>query len=856
MKGKKAFLWKTVAALVILALFAVPVFASFPTYADDGDAGAPAADASAPAAEAPAADAPAADAPAAEAPAAEAPAVDAPVVDAPVADAPVVDAPVADAPVVDAPVVDAPVADAPVVDAPVVDAAAVTTAAITTDKPDYTPSEVPVLSGGGFLPNSQVTLLVTLPDGTKAQLTTQSNESGQFSADFAGGLMSGAYIVSATDGTNTTNTMFLDASLNLIASQDTYVDMQNFATNYNGVTPLIVQDTPAGNGPNQPAQQDKTWLMFDLSTIPAGSTLNGANVYLKEQGGGTSNVPYAYFAPDNWNEATLTWNNAPAYSTSSYETGTELAQSWYSWPVGTYLTTAYNDPANQLFSLVFAYGSPYTGLDQSFHRYTSTDANNADHRPYIMIDYTPPGPANQPPTLTKTLQDTQGHTAPSGNNGWWVYKAVTATLNAADDKGVASIYYYVSTDPTYNNYTVVPNGTPGTTQQYSFTINNEGVNYLGHKAFDTNGVFGSSPVGENQIVKIDTVDPTLTKDLSGTAGNAGWYTGPVQVTLNPYDATSGVAQVQFQIDGGGWQTYSLPFTISADGIAHLDHQVFDVAGNSYVLPAQDVKIDQTDPTLTKLVQLTGLNELTVTLNGTDFTSGVDFIQYSTDGGQTWQTVQCTGGPNGTATFTLTGIGDHELGHLVFDVAGNQYELPDQTVSIAAQGGTMMPINPLVITVDVMGTVASYDVSADGTLLEDALTTSPDGKVSFLIAAGTQVLNPDGITPTYQNIDPDIVFKLAGTPPTPPGYEMVAAYELVPSGVTFSEDSSLIVEYDPDKLPADSTPIIAYYNETAGEWEPLDTAGYVAGGIEQPNTITSHIGHLSYYAVLAKIATAE
>ena len=359
-----------------------------------------------------------------------------------------------------------------------------------------------------------------------------------------------------------------------------------------------------------------------------------------------------------------------------------------------------------------------------------------------------------------------------------------------------------------------------------------------------------------QDIKIDQTDPTLTKDLSGTAGNAGWYTGPVQVTLNPYDATSGVAQVQFQIDGGGWQTYSLPFTISADGIAHLDHQVFDVAGNSYVLPAQDVKIDQTDPTLTKLVQLTGLNELTVTLNGTDFTSGVDFIQYSTDGGQTWQTVQCTGGPNGTATFTLTGIGDHELGHLVFDVAGNQYELPDQTVSIAAQGGTMMPINPLVITVDVMGTVASYDVSADGTLLEDALTTSPDGKVSFLIAAGTQVLNPDGITPTYQNIDPDIVFKLAGTPPTPPGYEMVAAYELVPSGVTFSEDSSLIVEYDPDKLPADSTPIIAYYNETAGEWEPLDTAGYVAGGIEQPNTITSHIGHLSYYAVLAKIATAE
>jgi hypothetical protein len=274
------------------------------------------------------------------------------------------------------------------------------------------------------------------------------------------------------------------------------------------------------------------------------------------------------------------------------------------------------------------------------------------------------------------------------------------------------------------------------------------------------------------------------------------------------------------------------------------------------LEPQYIRIDKTPPDLTKDLSLTKLNEVTVTLTGSDALSGVDFIQYSTDGGTTWQTVQCTGGPNGTTTFTLTGIGDHELGHLVFDVAGNQYVLPDQIVSIVGGGTTGMPTTALVITVDVMGTVASYEVSPDGTLLEDALITSPDGKVRLFIPAGTRLLNADGTTPTYLNDDPDIVIKLAGTPPTPPGYQMVAAYECLPSGITFSKDANLIIEYDPDKLPADSTPIIAYYNETAGQWEPLETAGYVAGGIEQPNTVTSHIAHLSYYAVFAKIATAK
>jgi hypothetical protein len=272
-----------------------------------------------------------------------------------------------------------------------------------------------------------------------------------------------------------------------------------------------------------------------------------------------------------------------------------------------------------------------------------------------------------------------------------------------------------------------------------------------------------------------------------------------------------------------------------------------------VLPAQDIKIDQTDPTLTKDAVRTEAG-IVVTLAGTDATSGVGYIDYSTDGGATW-----TRAYSETATFTLTTPGDHNLGHLVLDVAGNQYVLADQIITIEGPtaGGTAVPPTILVITVDMMGTTAEYPVTPEGRLIADAQTTSPDGNVILEIPAGTLVLNADGTTPTYLNQDYDIVLKEAATPAAPAGYQMIAAYEAFPTGVTFSPDARFIITYDQEKLPKDSQAVIAYYDEAAGKWEPLETAGYVAaGGIEIPNTAVSRVGHFTYFAVLAKLPAGK
>ena len=161
-----------------------------------------------------------------------------------------------------------------------------------------------------------------------------------------------------------------------------------------------------------------------------------------------------------------------------------------------------------------------------------------------------------------------------------------------------------------------------------------------------------------------------------------------------------------------------------------------------------------------------------------------------------------------------------------------------------------PMGTPVLVVDMQGTIARYPVTQDGVLLVDALTTSPDGLLKLLMLAGTQVLNPDG-TPAYLNEDPDVFSTPAATPAAPAGYTMVAAYEFLPSGITFSPDATVIMKYNAEKIPSDGAPVIAYYDETAGQWIDLETAGYVAAGVEVPNTVQAHTAHLTYFAVLAK-----
>lgn len=96
----------------------------------------------------------------------------------------------------------------------------------------------------------------------------------------------------------------------------------------------------------------------------------------------------------------------------------------------------------------------------------------------------------------------------------------------------------------------------------------------------------------------DIIPPTTSYTLSGTAGENGWYRSSVQVTLTATDNSggSGVKLIQYQIDGGSWQTYSSPFTVSGEGSHIVRYKAQDNAGNWESEKQVAIRIDATAPT--------------------------------------------------------------------------------------------------------------------------------------------------------------------------------------------------------------------------------------------------------------------
>jgi hypothetical protein len=126
----------------------------------------------------------------------------------------------------------------------------------------------------------------------------------------------------------------------------------------------------------------------------------------------------------------------------------------------------------------------------------------------------------------------------------------------------------------------------------------------------------------------------VTTTLSGTVGQNNWYTSDVTVTLTATDAGSGVALVEYSLNGATWLVYSAPFTVTAEGTTTFQVRATDNAGaTSSVTTGATVRIDRTAPVTTATFSGTvGQNNwytsaVTITLAATDTGSGVALIEY-------------------------------------------------------------------------------------------------------------------------------------------------------------------------------------------------------------------------------------
>jgi probable HAF family extracellular repeat protein len=102
------------------------------------------------------------------------------------------------------------------------------------------------------------------------------------------------------------------------------------------------------------------------------------------------------------------------------------------------------------------------------------------------------------------------------------------------------------------------------------------------------------------LTPASTIPPTTTITLSGSAGNNGWYRGPVQVTLAATDPAGPATTITtyFNIDEIGYTQYSGPFLVSGDNIHTLSVYSVDQFGNSETPHSQTIRIDSTPPVVT------------------------------------------------------------------------------------------------------------------------------------------------------------------------------------------------------------------------------------------------------------------
>ncbi len=255
----------------------------------------------------------------------------------------------------------------------------------------------------------------------------------------------------------------------------------------------------------------------------------------------------------------------------------------------------------------------------------------------------PPG-ANgcwQPPSDTTPPVTTHTLSGPAGANGWYV-GPVQVTLSASDDStGVAATYL---------------GGTP----------------YTGPRTYSAQGLttftyYSVDGAGNTETIKtasfwIDSVSPSASQSVAGTVGLAGWYVGPVQLTLSASDATSGVWSTT--LDG---VAYGGPKIYSAQGANPFSYFTRDIAGNLSSLQSGTIRIDSVSPTITgsraPSANANGWNnaDVTVTFTCADTTSGV---------------AACTP----SQTITVEGANQSQSGTAT-DTAGNSASVAVSSISI-------------------------------------------------------------------------------------------------------------------------------------------------------------------------------
>jgi len=319
------------------------------------------------------------------------------------------------------------------------------------------------------------------------------------------------------------------------------------------------------------------------------------------------------------------------------------------------------------------------------------------------------------PTVTTEVSGTQD------DDGAYVGSA-SVLLTATDDgSGVASVEYDLD-------------GAGWTEYTEAVVVDEPGQHTLAYRATDEAGNVSEPATITFTVVEgdgSDVVAPEVRhRVMGGEKNEAGEYLGNVFVRLAATDAGSGVASVEYQLDGGAWTPYAKQVSVRTPGEHTVTYRATDVAGNVSAPQSVTFVIAGGDPGEGEGPEVTAgvggsrtrdgafVGRATVTLTAVDEESGVDRVEFQVDGGA-WQRY--------AAPFVLAADGEHVVRYRAVNGAGVESRTGEVTFTILELRRDRCPgsdVRPTVIIDGNDSTVENFD-DGEGCTVNDHIAETDE-----------------------------------------------------------------------------------------------------------------------------------
>ena len=300
-------------------------------------------------------------------------------------------------------------------------------------------------------------------------------------------------------------------------------------------------------------------------------------------------------------------------------------------------------------------------------------------------------------------------------------------------------------------------------------------------------------------------------------------------------------------------------TYSAAGNYTVNLTVSNACGSDNMTEIDYITVKAPPIAAFSAIPPTGYAPLTVTF--TDLSTGtIDNWTWDFPGGSP---ANATG--VGPQTVTYSAVGTYTVNLTVSNACGSNTTSATVTVTTYTPGGGGGGGGTCYLDIDMLGKITRVRIScATSRTLESKVAPDPDSIHFLEIDRGTRVLCDDlGRRPEV------LVMRLANeSPPVPDGSALVGpVYNFTGNysssscgypnalqcclGVTFDQNITIVLNYDPDELPEFTASLaLAYYDTEQGIWVILPPD---IGRVAEIGKSTGLINHFSTVAIIAELA---